>query len=409
MLPGILRTHQEYNISASLVFFGIKDYKFTPMANSFAKFVSDEYRRTVSRRRLLQALGVALVGSPVSAFAQGRCMLTPGTPACNTADIKPVFEPTGWKTIALDHLTFRVADYQKEVAFYAALMGWKLRSDDGRQAVMDIGDWGSVVFKQAPAGTMDTVAAGGGGRGGPPRAVVESFCFVIDQWNAKTVEAELRKRGLTPIADNGEHGFESFHVKDPDGLDLQIGNANGLAKARQTSPATARPSAPAPFDPTGWKTVWLDHLSFGVTNYKESVSFYSNLLGWTPTYDEGSQNECMIGDVGDAIIRGGNPLDPNFGKPAARSARIDHISFGISPWDTDGVKAELEKRGLRAQIDTSSRHLGPDGTYVPDDIHTAAFKSYHTSTPNGYNLQISYVTHDNRLALANAVKPKTDR
>ena len=70
------------------------------------------------------------------------------------------------------------------------------------------------------------------------------------------------------------------------------------------------------------------------------------------------------------------------------------------------MKAELEKRGLRAQIDTSSRHLGPDGTYVPDEIHTAAFKSYHTATPNGFNLQISYVTHDNRLALPNAVKPK---
>ena len=91
---------------------------------------------------------------------------------------------------------------------------------------------------------------------------------------------------------------------------------------------------------------------------------------------------------------------------AQAGARIDHISFGISPWDTDGVKAELEKRGLRAQIDTSSRHLGPDGTYVPDEIHTAAFKSYHTATPNGFNLQISYVTHDNRLALPNAVRPK---
>jgi hypothetical protein len=42
-----------------------------------------------------------------------------------------------------------------------------------------------------------------------------------------------------------------------------------------------------------------------------------------------------------------------------------------------------------------------------DDIHTAAYTSYHTTTPNGYNLQISYVTRDNRLTLAKAVKPKT--
>jgi catechol 2,3-dioxygenase-like lactoylglutathione lyase family enzyme len=374
-------------------------------------------QKTVSRRRLLQAMGVAAVGAPLSVFGQGRCMLTFGIPACNTADIKPIFEPTGWKTAALDHLSFRVADYQKEAAFYIALMGWKLRSDDGRQAVLDMGDWGSAIFEQAGPGGLDRAAAEGGrGRGGPSRAVVESFCFVIEPWNAKKVEAELRKRGLTPVSDNNGKGFESFHIKDPDGWDLQISNGNGLVKARKTTPANARLSTAAPFESTGWKTNWLDHLSFNVTNYKESVSFYSNLLGWTPTYDEGSQNELLIGDVGDIIVRGGNPLDPNFGNSGerrgstaatqARSARIDHISFGIAPWDTDGVKAELEKRGLRAQIDTSSRHLGPDGTYVPDEIHTAAFKSYHTATPNGYNLQISYVTRDNRLALPNAVKPK---
>ena len=363
----------------------------------------------LSRRRLLQAVGAAAVGAPLSAFAQGRCMLTFGTPACNTSEVKPLLEPTGWKTVALDHLTFRAVDYQQEAAFYIALMGWKLRSDDGTQAVLDIGDWGSAIFKQAPQGSFDAAAAAGGGRGrgGPVRVVVESFSFAIDRWNAKTVEAELRQRGLSPVADNDGKGFESFWVKDPDGWPLQICNGNGLVRSRRTSPAAAKLAVAAPFAATGWKTVWLDHLSFGVTNYKTSASFYMSLLGWTPTYDEGSQNELMIGEVGDAIVRGGNPLDPEFGKGAPRRAvGIDHISFGITPWETDGVKAELEKRGLRAQVDTSSRHLGPDGTYVPDDIHTAAFKSYHTATPNGFNLQISYVTRDNRLALANAVRPK---
>ncbi|HTK28438.1 MAG TPA: VOC family protein [Vicinamibacterales bacterium] len=397
--------------------------------------MNDDRRAAITRRALLQTLGVAAVGAPLAAifgesavFAQGRCMLTLGSPACNTSDIKPLFEPTGWKTIGLDHITFQVADYEKEAAFYTALMGWTPRSDDGKQAVLDIGTWGSVIFKP---GAMDAPA--GGGRGGNTRAVVESFCFVIDKWNAKAVEAELKKRGLAPVADHDGNGFESFHVKDPDGFDLQISNGNGLMKHRLTPQprVTAKLAAPAPFESTGWKTVWLDHFSFSVTNYKESTSFYTNLLGWKTTYDEGSQNECLIGEVGDIIIRGGNPLDPNFGRgggrgrggraaaggdaadapappaaPGARSARIDHISFGIAPWDTDAVKAELEKRGLRATIDTSSRHQGPDGTWVPDEIHTAQFKSYHTQTPNGYNLQISYVTHDNRLALPNAVKPK---
>ena len=335
-------------------------------------------------------------------------MTTFGLPSCNTNAITPIFEPTGWKTTAFDHVTFRVADYQKEAAFYIALMGWTLRSDDGKQAVLDIGGWGSVVFKQAAPGSMDAApaAAAGGRRGGPVHAVVESFGFAIDQWNAKRVEDELRKRGLSPVADHDGKGFESFRVKDPDGFDLQIGNGNGHTKNRRT-PSTAKLATPLPFAATGWKTVWLDHFSFGASNYKQSVSFYSNLLGWTPTYDEGSQNELMMGDAGDIIIRGGNPLDPNFGQAGGREGgRIDHISFGIQPWDTDGVKAELDKRGLKGTIDTSSRHKMPDGTWAPDEIHTAAFKSYHTETPNGYNLQISYVTKENRLALANAVNPK---
>jgi catechol 2,3-dioxygenase-like lactoylglutathione lyase family enzyme len=365
---------------------------------------------TLSRRQLLRTVGSGAIGVPLAAalggsraLAQGRCMLTLGTPECNTTTIPPVFEPTGWRTTGLDQITFRVGDYKKEAAFYIALMGWTLRNDDGKQAVMDLGNWGSVIFKQGEAG----------------RATVESFGFGIDRWNARTVEAELRKRGLTPVADRDSAGFESFHVKDPDGFDVQISNGNGLAKLRKT-PSTATLSEPAPFESTRWKTIWLDHLSFSVTNYKESASFYMNLLGWQPTYDEGSQNELLIGDVGNIIIRGGNPLSPAFGRggrggrggsadATARSARVDHISFGISPWDTDGVKAELEKRGLRAQVDTSSRHQAPDGTWVPDEIHTAAFKSYHTQTPNGYNLQISDVTHDGRLALSNAVKPKAGK
>lgn len=344
---------------------------------------------SVSRRQLLLALGTA-AGVPFtrSAWSQGRCRDGYGTRACPlsadvaTAPIQPVFAPTGWKTLALDNITFQMADYRKEAAFYVALMGWKLRSDDGKQAILDIGDWGSAIFQQAT---------------GQPSARVESIGFVIEPWNAKTVEAELRKRGLTAVADHDGKGFESFRVKDPDGLNLQIGNGNGLTKARKTA-AAARLASPAPFEPTGWKTVWLDHFSLGAANYKASASFYSNLLGWKETYDEGSQHELMIGEIGDIIIRGGNPNDPNFGKGGApaRAARIDHISFGITPWETDGVKAELEKRGLKAQIDTSTK----------DDIHVAAFKSYHTATPNAYNLQISYVTRENRLALPNAVKPK---
>jgi len=360
-------------------------------------------RGMLSRRQLLTALGVAVALRPAAAFAQGQCGgARAGTPECDPTPAKLPFEPTGWKTVLLDHFSCQVVDYPKEAAYYAALMNWPIRSDDGKQAVLDIGDWGGLVLRggyQAPpapptppAPPAGDAAAGGrgGGRGGPraPRlAAFDGFCWGIDPWDAKHVEAELRKRGLTPVADNQGKDVQSFHVKDPDGFDLQISNGN--RQNRRQGPANGKTSAPAPFASTAWKTVWLDHISFEVSNYKETAAFYHALLGWKLGTDEGSQNQCQIGDVGDIIIRrggGGNRGAAPPTTPPARRAAMGHISFGIAGFDPDQVKAELEKRGLTAREDTGGR----------GDIHTAAYKSYHTTTPNGFDLQISATTKSNR-------------
>ena len=213
--------------------------------------------------------------------------------------------------------------------------------------------------------------------------------FQISPWDAKKVEAELKKRGLNPIADN-DGKFESFRVKDPDGFDIQISNG-AYAKARSAAKSKdgIASSAPAPFAATNWHTVWLDHISFGVTNYKESVAWYQALLGWMPTGDEGSQNETWIcEECGNVIIRGGNPMNTARPMPAVRRASIGHISFGIDPFDWANVKAELDKRGLTGREDT--------GTSLKIDDPKALYKSYHTATPQGFDLQISNGTKANR-------------
>lgn len=350
-----------------------------------------------TRRAVLRTLGASSLSAPfaTSLFAQGRCQNGYGTAVCPMtreqaiAPIKPLFSPTGWKSVALEQISFQLPDYRREAAFYVALMGWKLRSDDGKQAILDIGNWGSAIFKAAPPEQKT--------------ALVDGFGFVVEPWNEKTVEAELQKRGLNPVADKDGKGFESFHVKDPDGFDVQICNSNGLMRARKT-PGTAKLEAELPFEATNWKTVWLDHFSFGATNYKASVSFYTNLLGWGHNFDEGSQEEVLMGDIGNAIIRGGNPFDPNFGKEPEngrgrtrpRNVRIDHIAFGIQGFEPDAVKEALVKRGLNAQTDTGNT----------GDIHESVYKSYHTRTPNGYNLQISNINKETRMAASNATKPK---
>src|SRR5262245_51247227 len=170
-------------------------------------------RGRLSRRELLAALGIATIVRPASAFAQGQCGgARAGTPECDTSPAKLPFEPTGWKTVLLDHFSCQVADYQKEAAYYSALMNWKIRSDDGKEAVLDIGDWGGLVIRggyQAPPAPPPSTttgagaaAAGGGGRGAgrggarvPRLAAFDALCFGIEPWNAKKVEAELRKRG----------------------------------------------------------------------------------------------------------------------------------------------------------------------------------------------------------------------
>jgi catechol 2,3-dioxygenase-like lactoylglutathione lyase family enzyme len=377
------------------------------MSNDLSTLFNDFDRGRLSRRQLLTALGLAVAINPSVAFAQGQCGgARKGTPECDPTPAKLPFEPTGWKTVLLDHFSCQVVDYPKEAAYYAALMNWKIRSDDGKQAVLDIGDWGGLILRggyvapPAPPAMAAPPAApaagagapgggqGRGGQGGPPRAprnaAFDGMCWGIDQWDAKKVEAALKQRGLSPVADN-RGDFQSFHVKDPDGFDLQISNGN--PKNRRVTPANGKTSAPAPFESTTWKTVWLDHISFEVGNYKETAAFYHALLGWKLGTDEGSQNTCDIGDIGGIIIRRGNraPAAPG-APPQPRRASMGHISFGIAAFEPDAVKAELTKRGLNAREDTGGR----------GDIHTAPYKSYHTTTPNGFDLQISATTRATR-------------
>jgi catechol 2,3-dioxygenase-like lactoylglutathione lyase family enzyme len=150
--------------------------------------------------------------------------------------------------------------------------------------------------------------------------------------------------------------------------------------------AAAAPQAAAPAAKAAWKTVKLDHISYAVSDYKRSAAFYQSLMGWEIANDDGKgQATLKIGDVGEIIIR--NSRRPAAGGPAPAAAPaaagqaerppltgvINHVSWGVSPWDTEGVKAELEKRGLKPRPDM-----------VGDD-----FKSYHVLDPDGWDLQIS--------------------
>jgi catechol 2,3-dioxygenase-like lactoylglutathione lyase family enzyme len=176
--------------------------------------------------------------------------------------------------------------------------------------------------------------------------------------------------------------------------------------------AKAPSMIPAAKDAAPWKTVWLDHISYAVSDYRRSAAFYRDLMGWEIKNDEGSRQATLkIGDIGEIIIRnnrqGGDAAAATSGAstPAANAATnttagggqrgnaqprppltgvINHISWGVSPWDTDKVKAELERRGLNPRPDMVGQN----------------FKSFHVFDPDGWDLQISNQTRENHNSSA---------
>ncbi|HEY4218702.1 MAG TPA: VOC family protein [Gemmatimonadaceae bacterium] len=381
------------------------------MRDTLTQLLDDFSNGTMSRRQLLQTLAAA-VAIPAVGLAQGRAAGAAadtgrggrggrgggagrGGAARDTTPLVMPFEPTGWNTVWLDHLNYQCVDYKKAAAFYSTLMGWKVRSDDGKQCMLDIGDnSGGILLRGGLAAPPPAAITDAGLGVNRPRiqAVYDGFAWGISPWDTNKVQAELEKRGLNPVADHSGSDYRSFRVKDPDGFDLAI--TNGTKALRRKTPANGKLPAPAPFEPTGWNTLYLDHISFEVPDYRRSGAFYQALLGWEVRPGGGGQANVQIGTVAGAIIRGNAaarargrgdsagatppPLPPR--KPGEVTAAIGHISFGIENWDTERVRAELKKRDVV--------YVTADGQHEPRPDMTGTLESFHVPDAMGWDLQI---------------------
>jgi len=199
------------------------------MESVVAALLRDFESGKLTRRQLVQTLALMAIGSPVaSALAQSAA----AAPA-------KVASGTPWKTVYLDHISYQVADYKRSTEFYTDLMGWKVLKDTGTQADIDINGIGGIIIRNgrrpADAAGADSATRGAGANMAQPSrppitGVINHVSWGIEPWDTETVRGELVKRGLNPREDTGDHGtmetspFKSFHVKDPDGWDLQISN-----------------------------------------------------------------------------------------------------------------------------------------------------------------------------------------
>jgi catechol 2,3-dioxygenase-like lactoylglutathione lyase family enzyme len=144
----------------------------------------------ISRRQLVQTLALGMV-----AASAGEAALA--------APVKK----SPFKAVAVNHISFGVADYARTRDFYADLLGMQVTCDNGKQCNLGFGnDYLIARHTHAPDG----------------KPLVDHIAYTIENWDKKYVEDELRRRGLNPRPDTDD----SFHISDPDGYNIQISGKN---------------------------------------------------------------------------------------------------------------------------------------------------------------------------------------
>jgi len=186
------------------------------MENLIAGLLRDFEDGKMTRRQLIQSLAMAAAAAVPAASAAAQT--APAIPAATG--------PAPWKTVWLDHISYAVADYRKSTVFYRDLMGWEINRDNGtNQCSMKIGNIGGIIIRNSRQPAANAAPAASGPPAQPPiTGVINHVSWGVEPWDTEKVKAELERRGLKPRPDMVGDNFKSFHVKDPDGWDLQISN-----------------------------------------------------------------------------------------------------------------------------------------------------------------------------------------
>jgi len=160
------------------------------MENLIARLLQDFEHGKLTRRQLIQSLALAATAASAAGAAP--------VPAGESSPLKAVY---------LNHVGYQVADYKKSRDWYAEMFGMKVALDDGKKANMAVGE-SLLIFHTKQSASTPTV---------------DHVCLTLADWDKdpsvkEKVAAELKRRGLEVRTTAG-----SFHFKDPDGFELQVG------------------------------------------------------------------------------------------------------------------------------------------------------------------------------------------
>lgn len=149
------------------------------MEGYFSRLLGSYETGAMTRRELIQTL--TMIGA-----------------AATRAGAAPA-EAAPFLAVGVHHIAVTVGDPARSRDFYRDLLGMKVKRDEATTVHVDFGISRLVLHK-----------------GGDP-GHISHFAVMLDKWNKDAVQAELKRRGFDPRPDG-----ESWHIKDPDGMDLQI-------------------------------------------------------------------------------------------------------------------------------------------------------------------------------------------
>ena len=158
------------------------------MEHIISRLLQEYEHGKVTRRQLIRTLAVAATA----------------TSTVGTAEAAPA------NAVSINHVSMQVADYTKTRDFYVGLFGMKVSDDDGKtQCRLTLGD--NILIPR-------NASSRPGGKPG-----IDHIAYTLANWDTDksvkpAVEAELKRRKLEIRVTDG-----SFHVKDPDGFEVQMG------------------------------------------------------------------------------------------------------------------------------------------------------------------------------------------
>jgi catechol 2,3-dioxygenase-like lactoylglutathione lyase family enzyme len=135
-------------------------------------------RGALSRRQLIQ--GLAMLAASSEAQAQDPAL----------------------KAAKIDHVSIQVTDLPASVAFYQKMFGLTVVGEDKPNEIVRLGIGKTLVSLHHKK----------------PTGLVDHFAIGVEKFNKDAVTRSLTERGAVP-EDNLDAGF---HIKDPEGISVQI-------------------------------------------------------------------------------------------------------------------------------------------------------------------------------------------